>query len=115
MLKILLKLKDAELKTIETDNPEITIGRSKKSDIHLNNLGVSKKHARIIRKDGIYFIEDLQSTNGTFLQEEQIQRALLSGDDIITIGKYSLVISYNPPNPGGATSDISEETIRIKQ
>ena len=115
MLKIQLKLKDTELKTIETDNPEITIGRSKKNDIHLNNLGVSKKHARILRKEGHYVIEDLQSTNGTFMLEEKIQRALLSGDDVITIGKYSLVISFNPPRPSGATSDISEDTILVKQ
>jgi len=115
MLKILLKLKDTELKTIESDKPEITIGRSKKNDIHLNNLGISKKHARIVRKEGHYIIEDLQSTNGTFLLEEQIQRALLSGNDIVTIGKYSLVISYNFRNPSGATSDIREDTILVKQ
>lgn len=113
MLKILLKLKDSELKTIETDSPEITIGRSKKNDIHLNNLGVSKKHARIFRHNGCYLIEDLQSTNGTFLQKEKIHRATLNGDEVITIGKYSLCISFTPPNPGGATSDIGEETIVV--
>jgi len=67
MLKIVLMLKHTELKTLETDKDTITIGRNTNSDIQINNLGVSKKHATITRQNGSYFIEDLNSTNGTLL------------------------------------------------
>jgi len=60
MLKIVMMLKNTELKTLETDKKTITIGREGNSDIQINNLGVSKKHAAIIRQNGGYFIEDLK-------------------------------------------------------
>ncbi|MHC4459359.1 MAG: FHA domain-containing protein, partial [Planctomycetota bacterium] len=47
MLTIELKFKDAVLKTIETDKEVITIGRNVKNDIQIDNLSVSKQHARI--------------------------------------------------------------------
>jgi hypothetical protein len=52
MLSILLKLKETTLKTLETDQTKITIGRNENNDIYINNLGVSKKHARIRRCNG---------------------------------------------------------------
>ena len=79
MIKISLMLKDKELKTLETDKPEISIGRNENSDIHINNLGASKKHARIFRRNGEYIIEDLKSTNGTMMNNENIITARLTG------------------------------------
>ncbi len=111
MLKILLKLKDTELKTLETDKAEITIGRNENNDIHINNLGVSKKHARIVRQNGIYILEDLKSTNGTVLNNERITKAKLTGSDVVTLGKHTLFISWQDGRD--ATRDIAESTIRV--
>ncbi len=111
MLKILLKLKDKELKSLETDKSEITIGRNENNDIHINNLGASKKHARIIRRNGEYVIEDLKSTNGTLMNNESIITAKLSGNDVITIGKHNLYISI--VDGRDATSGFGEATIKI--
>ncbi len=113
MLKILLKLKDKELKTLETDKAEITIGRNENNDIHINNLGASKKHARIFRRNGEYIIEDLKSTNGTLLNDENIVTAQLSGGDVVTIGKHHLYVSIQEDRE--ATQSFAEETIRIKR
>lgn len=111
MLKILLKLKDTELKTFEMDKSVVTIGRNDNNDIYINNLGVSKKHARIVKKQGMYVIEDLNSTNGTFLNNEKITKADLTGNDVVTIGKYTLlVLSSDGRN---ATRDIGEATIKV--
>ena len=112
MLKILLKLKDKELKTLETDKAEITIGRNENNDIHINNLGASKKHARIFRRNGKYIIEDLKSTNGTLMNNESIITAKLSGSDVITIGKHNLYISIQDDRE--ATRGLAEATIRVK-
>ena len=111
MLKIVLRLKDTELKTLETDKDMITIGRNNNSDIQINNLGASKKHAVISRQNGSYFIEDLNSTNGTLLNNEPITKAGLSGKDVITIGKHTLLVSIHK-GPSD-TQGMAEATIKI--
>ena len=116
MLKILLKLKDKELKTLETDKDEITIGRNENNDIHINNLGASKVHARIFRRNEEYIIEDLKSTNGTLMNNKSIITAKLSGNDVVTIGKHNLYISIQDGrNADGDFSEAAAEaTIRVK-
>ena len=111
MLKILLKLKETEIKTLETDKAEISIGRNENNDIYINNLGVSKKHARIVKQNGIYVIEDLESTNGTFLNREQITTARLVDGDVVAVGKHTLCISLQDGRD--ATRKFAEATIRV--
>ena len=98
MIKILLKYKQKVLKTFEIDKDEITIGRVKSNDIHINNLAVSKHHARIIKNQGNYLIEDLKSTNGTYLNTVRIISRYLKDSDIINIGKYTLVVNIKTEN-----------------
>ena len=111
MLKILLKLKDTELKTFEMDKPVVTIGRNKNNDVHIDNLGISKKHARIVKKQDGYVLEDLNSTNGTWLNNEKITSAVLSGKDVVTIGKYTLLVVSSVGRD--ATQDIGVATIKV--
>lgn len=92
MIQIELKFKNTVLKTVETDRDEITIGRKKSNTIPIDNLQVSNKHARIVKHAQNYFIEDLKSTNGTFLNDEKVSKEPIRDKDIITIGKHSLVI-----------------------
>jgi pSer/pThr/pTyr-binding forkhead associated (FHA) protein len=91
MLTIELKFNNAVLKTIETDKEVITIGRNVKCDIQIDNLSVSKQHARIVKHQGKYFIEDMKSTNGTYLNEKKIAKDKLTNNDVITIGKHTLL------------------------
>ena len=111
MLKILVKLKDKEIKTLETDKTEITIGRNENNDIQINNLGASKKHARIFQRNGEYILEDLKSTNGTLLNNKGIITAKLTGNDIVTIGKHQLFITTEDGRD--ATRGFAEATIKI--
>ena len=112
MLKIVLKLKDKELKTLETDKAEVTIGRNENNDIHINNLGASKKHARIFRRNGEYIIEDLKSTNGTMVNNESIITAILCDQDVVVVGKHNIFVSIEHDRE--ATTCFAEKTIRIK-
>ncbi len=112
MLKIELKFKDKILKHIETDKSEITIGRGTNNDIQIDNLAVSKTHAKIIKHPGHYTVEDLKSTNGTLLNDKQIQKANLSPNDIVTIGKHTLQIkSTDETKP--AVQDLADKTVKV--
>ena len=88
MLEITLELKDTILDTFKIDKDEITIGRNSANDITINNLAVSDRHARIVRDQSGYFVEDLNSTNGTFVNGRKINRIGIGGHQEITIGSY---------------------------
>jgi pSer/pThr/pTyr-binding forkhead associated (FHA) protein len=114
MLKIELRFKDKILKHIETDKSEITIGRGTNNDIQIDNLGVSNTHAKIIKHPGHYTVEDLKSTNGTLLNDKQIQKANLSPNDIVTIGKHTLQIkSTDEIKP--AVQDLADKTVKVSR
>jgi pSer/pThr/pTyr-binding forkhead associated (FHA) protein len=94
MLRILLKFKGAVLREIESSKEQITIGRNAENDIQIDNVAVSGEHARIIKGPDHYFIEDLNSLNGTFVNQEKITKRVLEENDAITIGKHTLVVAY---------------------
>jgi pSer/pThr/pTyr-binding forkhead associated (FHA) protein len=92
MLRLLFKFRDSVLREIETEKTKITIGRTASNDIQVDNVAVSAHHARIVKHGRSCVIEDLNSTNGTFVNEKKITRKALKENDIITIGKHSLVV-----------------------
>ncbi|MFO0790046.1 MAG: SpoIIE family protein phosphatase [Pirellulales bacterium] len=70
----------------ELDNDKAVIGRSADCDIPLDAPAVSRRHAQIVRERGQFFVEDLQSRNGTLLNEQRVtDRALLGDGDRLVI------------------------------
>lgn len=68
------------------------IGRDESNDVVLKDRFISKKHARIIKDQGIYFIEDLNSANGIYLNGERINEAIeLKDKDLIDIGQVEFL------------------------
>ena len=65
---------------------ETTIGRNPTNTIHLGRGAVSRFHARIEMEDGDYFLSDLNSSNGTYLNSHRIHRARLRSGDILQFG-----------------------------
>ena len=90
MLEITLELKDTIIDTFKIDKDEITIGRNSANDITIDNLAVSDRHARIVHDKTGYYIEDLNSTNGTLVDGRKISRIGLGPHQEITIGKHTL-------------------------
>jgi len=76
----------------------LLIGRMPHCHLILNDTYVSREHARIVARDGAYFVEDLNSTNGTWLNDEKVEAVAgpLAAGDIITVGRS--IVSINIPN-----------------
>lgn len=67
-----------------------TIGRHPDSIIFLDDVTVSRRHAEIVRQGGAFVIVDQNSLNGTYVNRQRLERALLSDGDELQIGKYKL-------------------------
>lgn len=72
-----------------TDQPLI-LGRSDKTDIHINEENVSRQHAQVSQTPAGVVIEDLGSTNGTFVNTKKVPKVLLKDGDLIMIGNTIL-------------------------
>jgi pSer/pThr/pTyr-binding forkhead associated (FHA) protein len=94
MPKFLLKFNAAVLREIPIDKTPLTIGRKPENDIVIDNMAVSGQHAKLVLQGGNYVIEDLQSTNGTFVNEKKIVNSAVKHNDHIMIGQHTLVFLY---------------------
>src|SRR5688572_21752770 len=107
MFSITVTEKGGEQRRLDFDKPEITIGRVQGNDVILPKGNVSKRHARIVLKDGKYIIVDLKSTNGTYVNGRKITSPLVIKEtDKIYIGDYIMGVDENgageasaPPEP----------------
>jgi pSer/pThr/pTyr-binding forkhead associated (FHA) protein len=73
------------------DKEVTTAGRHPDSDIFLDDITVSRRHAEIRRIPDGYEVCDVGSLNGTYLNRERIEKALLSNGDELQVGKFKLV------------------------
>jgi pSer/pThr/pTyr-binding forkhead associated (FHA) protein len=80
-------------KTIRLNRVQpITVGREKYNDVVLNDLLVSRQHSVIQWEDDHFIIKDMKSRNGTFLNNERIDMAILADGDVIKIGGYDFKV-----------------------
>ena len=71
-----------------------TIGRHPDSDIFLDDVTVSRRHAEAAHTNGQFTVSDAGSLNGTYLNRERIERAVLHSGDELQIGKFRLVFLH---------------------
>jgi hypothetical protein len=78
-----------ELKKLRT-----TIGRHSDNDILIANLTISNHHATITNEGGDFYIQDNNSTNGTFINEIKINKSIVKAGDNVRLGKAKLILTY---------------------
>ncbi|MCX6826242.1 MAG: FHA domain-containing protein [candidate division Zixibacteria bacterium] len=91
MPEIIVKYEDKVIERVVIEKKRMTIGRTNDNDIILENRGVSRRHAQIEFNDNAAVIIDNESLNSTFVNNRKITEEILHDNDIITIGKYSLI------------------------
>ena len=96
MAEIIVKFDNKVIERIVTEKKRLSIGRTRDNDIVLENRGVSRKHAFIEQNDNAAVVMDNESLNGTFVNNRKINEEILRNEDVITIGKYSLIYHSQP-------------------
>lgn len=90
MAKITLSLDGSLIKEVKLNRDFYTIGRRPNNDIQIDNLAVSGEHALLTLRGNETFIEDLGSTNGTKINNQDIKKQQLKDGDEVLIGKHIL-------------------------
>jgi len=90
MPKVSVVLDGLVIKEIELTKDRTTLGRRPYNDIVIDNLTVSGEHAALIMQGDQVTIEDLNSTNGTYIDGKAIKTQLLHHGDVLEVGKYKL-------------------------
>jgi hypothetical protein len=76
---------------IALDTDEISIGRHPESDIFLDDVTVSRRHATVRRVGSGHHVEDAGSLNGTYVNQARVENAALNHDDELQVGKFKLI------------------------
>ena len=110
MAKLILSMDGLVLKEIVLSKERTTIGRKPHNDIQIDNLAISGEHAVIITILNDSFLEDLGSTNGTFVNGQSVKKHFLQNGDSIELGKYRLKYVNDAPQPA-AGADFEKTMI----
>lgn len=70
-----------------------TVGRHPESDIFLNDVTVSRHHCRFVVTTEALAVEDSGSTNGTYVNDERVDQAVLSAGDEVLVGRFHFVVA----------------------
>ena len=81
---------DNSLRGVDLSDEDVDVGRSSDCKLQLLLNNVSRRHARIILRNDEYLLEDLGSTNGTFVNGVRVVRCVLRNNDLIEIGEAKI-------------------------
>lgn len=112
MPEIIIKLGDNVVHKYFIDKNYVTIGRSPENEISIENLAVSREHAAISKTGGQYFVEDLNSANGTFVNGVRISKTEILDKDIVSIGKHRLHF-YHQRKAAAPAPDLAQKTMLV--
>jgi pSer/pThr/pTyr-binding forkhead associated (FHA) protein len=101
MPKMIVSIDGVVIKEVQLTKDRTTMGRRPYNDIVIDNLAVSGEHAVIQLTGNDVYIEDLNSTNGTYLNGKAVKKQLLQNNDTLEVGKYKIRFV----NEGGVNFD----------
>ena len=97
MPKMIVSIDGVVIKEVQLTKDRTTLGRRPYNDIVIDNLAVSGEHAVLQLTDNEVFLEDLNSTNGTYVNGKAVKKQLLQNNDTVEIGKYKIKFINEAP------------------
>ena len=95
LLKLRLSLMGRPVRNFTFDKPVVSVGRDPAADVFVDNPGISRDHFRMERTtSGEYQVVDLGSANGTFVNDQAVNTAVIRNNDVVRFGKYTLWVGY---------------------
>src|SRR5690349_19703073 len=102
MPKMIVSIDGVVIKEVQLTKDRTSLGRRPYNDIVIDNLAVSGEHAVLQMTGNEVYLEDLNSTNGTYINGKAVKKQLLQNNDTVEIGKYKIKYINEVP---GATFD----------
>jgi hypothetical protein len=99
MPKLSLMFDNKLVREVPVGTRPVTIGRAPDNDLSVDNLAVSSYHAKVYFEAGRMVIEDLNSLNGTFVNDLRVERATLHDGDKVHIGKHTIKVDTSGDAP----------------
>lgn len=113
--KLIMKSGPEAEKTYKLEKDEYVIGRELINDLIISDSEISRRHARLFKKNEQYFLEDLHSTNGTFHSGKRVGKPIpLKNGDLINLGK-SIVFEFSMEEIGDLPGTVKESEIPEKK
>src|SRR5690606_25296637 len=114
MSKLVIKLNDEIVDHVEIEPGTMKIGRKRGCAVVLDDLAVSGEHAHIFTVGEDSFVQDLNSTNGTYVNRARVGKHYLRHGDVIGIGRYTLLyLQSAPARPAPSTGGDQARTVII--
>jgi pSer/pThr/pTyr-binding forkhead associated (FHA) protein len=118
MPKMIISLDGVVLKEVQLTKDRTSFGRRPYNDIVIDNMSVSGEHAVLQMSGSEGYIEDLNSTNGTYVNGKSVKKQLLNNDDIVEIGKYRIqyineAVPAEPAKPAAPAPAAVNAAIRV--
>ncbi len=107
MPKMIVSIDGVVIKEVQLTKDRTTLGRRPYNDIVIDNLAVSGEHAVLQMSGADVFLEDLNSTNGTYVNGKAIKKQQLQGGDTVEIGKYKIKFVNDSADSHEKTTVIS--------
>ncbi len=108
MPKMIVSIDGVVIKEVQLTKDRTTLGRRPYNDVVIDNLAISGEHAVFQMASSDVFIEDLNSTNGTYVNGKAVKKQQLHNGDTVEVGKYKIKFV------GEATSEGFEKTMMVK-
>ena len=100
MPKMIVSIDGVVIKEVQLNKDRTTLGRRPYNDIVIDNLAVSGEHAVLQMMGNEVYLEDLNSTNGTYVNGKAVKKQLLQNNDTVEIGKYKIKYINEATSPG---------------
>jgi pSer/pThr/pTyr-binding forkhead associated (FHA) protein len=100
MPKMIVSIDGVVIKEVQLTKERTTLGRRPYNDVVIDNLAVSGEHAALLMSGNEVMLEDLNSTNGTYVNGKAVKKQALQNGDSIEVGKYKIKFVNEAEAPG---------------